>query len=95
MTRRGQAAARFAVMIGLGVAASGVSGCGRYIADMPLVGLPADAPPRKQAGSFMPVHDLPPERETTKMETAEEAKIRADLSATRDRQNAAAAATAK
>lgn len=88
-------AARVAVAICLGIVASDLAACGKYIADLPLVGLPADAPPRKQPGDYMPVHDLPPPREMGTMETAEQAKIRADLSAARDRQNAAGAAASK
>ena len=44
------------------VATLAVGGCSTQIADLPAVGLPADAPPRpKEAGSYLPVHDLPPD----------------------------------
>ena len=64
-----------------------VGGCSTSIADLPAVGLPADAPQRpKEAGSYLPVHDLPPDRNETALKPAEQAKIQADLIAARDRQ---------
>jgi hypothetical protein len=69
-----------------------LGGCATSIADMPLVGLPADAPERpKQAGAYLPVHDLPPNRDEAAMAPAEQAKIQAELLAARDRQASAAA----
>jgi hypothetical protein len=67
-----------------------LGGCSTQIADMPAVGLPADAPQRpKEAGGYLPVHDLPPERDEQAIKPAELAKIQADLAAARDRQAAA------
>jgi len=64
-----------------------VGGCSTQIADMPGVGVPTDAPQRpKEAGAYLPVHDLPPEREEAAMKPAELAKIQAELTAARDRQ---------
>ena len=64
-----------------------VGGCSTQIADLPAVGLPADAPQRpKEAGGYLPVHDLPPNREEEAMKPAELAKIQAELTAARDRQ---------
>jgi hypothetical protein len=64
-----------------------LGGCSTSIADLPLVGTPADAPARpKEAGGYLPVHDLPPDREETAMAPAERAKIEAELLAARDRQ---------
>jgi hypothetical protein len=64
-----------------------LGGCSTQIADMPGVGLPSDAPQRpKEAGAYMPVHDLPPERDEAVMKPAELAKIQAELTAARDRQ---------
>jgi hypothetical protein len=38
-----------------------LGGCSTQIADMPGVGLPIGAPERpKEAGGYLPVHDLPP-----------------------------------
>jgi hypothetical protein len=77
-------AALCAVAIALG-------GCSTQIADMPALGLPADAPERpKDAGGYLPVHDLPPERSEEAIKPAELAKIQADLTAARDRQAVAA-----
>ena len=68
-------------------AAIALGGCSTQIADMPAIGLPADAPERpKEAGGYLPVHDLPPERSEEAIKPAELAKIQADLTAARDRQ---------
>jgi hypothetical protein len=76
-------AALFAAALALG-------GCSTQIADMPAIGLPADAPERpKEAGGYLPVHDLPPERDEQAIKPAELAKIQSDLQAARDRQAAA------
>jgi hypothetical protein len=81
-------AALLAVALALG-------GCSTQIADMPGVGLPANAPERpKEAGAYLPVHDLPPERDEAAIKPAELAKIQAELTAARDRQ-ATSAATPK
>ena len=69
-----------------------LGGCSTQIADMPAVGLPADAPQRpKDAGGYLPVHDLPPERDEQAIKPAELAKIQSELTAARDRQTAASA----
>ena len=69
-----------------------LSGCTSSIADLPLVGTPAGAPARpKEAGGYLPVHDLPPDREEAAMPPAERAKVLNELAAARDRQAAAAA----
>jgi hypothetical protein len=81
-------------MAALLVSALLVSGCSTSIADLPGVGVPGDAPQRpKEAGAYLPVHDLPPDRDEAAMKPAEQAKIQADLLAARDRQAAASAAT--
>jgi hypothetical protein len=68
-------------------AALAVSGCSTQVADMPLVGVPADAPPRpKEAGAYLPVHDLPQARDEAAMNLAEQKRIAAELIAARDRQ---------
>src|ERR1044071_8670227 len=73
-------AALFASALALG-------GCSTQIADMPGVGLPTNAPERpKEAGGYLPVHDLPPERDEEAIKPAELAKIQSDLTAARDRQ---------
>ncbi|HEV7599628.1 MAG TPA: hypothetical protein VGO49_05145 [Bradyrhizobium sp.] len=70
-------------------------GCSTSIADLPLIGLPADAPPRpKEAGSYPAVHDLPQDRPEAAMDAAERAKVSNELIAARDRQASIAAAEA-
>jgi hypothetical protein len=71
-------------------------GCSTSIADLPLVGVPADAPARpKEAGAYPAVHDLPQDRPEAAMDTAERNKVANELIAARDRQaSTAAAATA-
>lgn len=68
-------------------AALAVGGCSTSIADLPGVGVPTDAPARpKEAGTYLPVHDLPPDRDEAAMKPAEQKKIEAELIAARDRQ---------
>jgi hypothetical protein len=70
-----------------------LGGCSISIADLPLVGTPADAPERpKETGAYLPVHDLPPDRAEPELAPAERARIQAELIAARDRQASAAAA---
>jgi hypothetical protein len=69
-----------------------LGGCSSSIADLPLIGTPADAPGRpKEAGTYLPVHDLPPDREEAAMPPAEQAKVLNELAAARDRQASTAA----
>jgi hypothetical protein len=69
------------------MAALALGGCSSSIADLPLVGTPADAPARpKEAGAYLPVHDLPPDRDAAVIPPKERAKIEAELIAARDRQ---------
>jgi len=73
-------------------------GCSTSIADLPLVGTPADAPARpKEVGAYPAVHDLPQDRPEAAMDTAERNKVSSELIAARDRQasTAAAASAAK
>jgi hypothetical protein len=69
-----------------------LGGCATSIADLPLVGTPADAPARpKEAGAYLPVHDLPPDRDEAALAPAEQARTLRELSAARDRQASSAA----
>src|SRR4030081_1284046 len=69
------------------LSALALGGCATSIADMPLVGKPAHAPARpKEAGAYLPVHDLPPDREEAAMAPSEQAKVLKELSVARDRQ---------
>jgi hypothetical protein len=75
------------------LSALALGGCAISIADLPLVGTPADAPARpKEAGAYLPVNDLPPDREEAPMAPAERTKVQNELLAARDHQAAAAAA---
>ena len=66
-----------------------VGGCSTQIADM---SLPSDAPPRaKEAGSYLPVHDLPPDRAEATMKPDEQKRIQSELIAARDRQASSSA----
>jgi len=67
------------------LSALALGGCATSIGDMPLAGTPADAPARpKQASVYLPVHDLPPNRDEAAMAPAEQAKIQGELAAARD-----------
>src|SRR2546421_3901413 len=64
-----------------------LGGCSISIADLPLVGTPAGAPERpKEAGAYLPVHDLPPDRDEAVIPPKERAKIESELIAARDHQ---------
>jgi hypothetical protein len=74
------------VLAALLASALALGGCSTSIADLPLVGTSADAPERpKEAGAYLPVHDLPPDRAEPELPPAERAKIAAELLAARDR----------
>ena len=79
-------------MTALLLSALALGGCATSIAELPLVGTPADAPARpKEAGAFLPVHDLPPDRGEAAMAPAEQAQVQRELAAARDHQASAAA----
>jgi hypothetical protein len=74
------------------LSALALGGCATSIADLPLVGTPADAPARpKEAGVYLPVHDLPPDRDEAALAPAEQARALRELAAARDRQASTAA----
>ncbi len=82
-----------ALVLGVLLSALALGGCATSIADMPLIGTPAGAPARPtEAGGYLPVHDLPPDRAEPELAPAQRAKIEAELVAARDRQASAAAA---
>ncbi len=69
--------------------------CSTSIADLPIIGTPADAPARpKDPGSYLPVNNLPPDRDDNTLDEATRKSLKAELAAARDRQAAAAAANA-
>jgi len=64
-----------------------LGGCSSQLADM----TPADAQAHaREPGSYLPVHDLPPERDQAVIPPDQRAKIEAELAAARDRQAVAA-----
>ena len=83
------------VLVGALLLALPAGGCSTSIADLPLIGTPADAPARpKEVGAYPAVHDLPQDRPATAMDAAERNKVSSELIAARDRQAAIAAAEA-
>ena len=86
---------KLALLIALAFAsgfASVLAGCSIPVADLPSLGAPADAPPRpKEAGVYLPVNQLPPDRDEAAMNAAERAKVQAELIAARERQASAVA----
>ena len=74
-------------MAALFASALALGGCSTSIGDLPGVGMPGDAPQRpKEAGSYLPVHDLPPDRDEAALKPKELEKIETELRAARDRQ---------
>jgi hypothetical protein len=75
------------------LSAVALGGCSISIADLPLVGTPSDAPSRpKEAGAYLPVNELPPDRDEAAMDPAQRAKIQKELVAARDHQASVTAA---
>jgi hypothetical protein len=70
-----------------------LGGCASQIADAPLMGLPANTPPRPATpGEYLPVHDIPAPRQETVLDQAARDKLEKDLLAARDRQASGAKA---
>jgi len=75
------------VLAALLIAPLGLGGCSSQLADMPIVGTPPDAPARpKEPGAFLPVNDLPPDRDDSEMDPATRDRLKAELIAARNRQ---------
>lgn len=71
-----------AVLLGLAVA-----GCSIPIADLPIVGLPANTPARPAVQAEFPaVHDIPAARAEAVLTPEQQEKIEKDLVAARNRQ---------
>ena len=69
-----------------------LGGCSISLGDLPLGGSSADARTKdKDTGAYLPVNQLPPDRDETAMDPAERAKIRSELVAARERQASAVA----
>jgi hypothetical protein len=70
-----------------------LGGCSIPLADMPLVGLPANTPARPATpAEYLPVHDLPPPRDEQVLNATQQQKLEKDLIAARDRQASGAQA---
>lgn len=81
---------RFAVIV---LTSALLAGCSLPIADLPVVGLPANAPARPEpTGVYPAVHDVPAPREQAVLEPEERARIEKELVAARDRQTRASGA---
>ena len=76
----------------LALSAFALAGCSSPIADMPSLGTSADAPAKPTKDGYLPVHDLPPDRDETLIPPDQRAKIEAELAAARDRQASATGA---
>ncbi|MBR0705730.1 hypothetical protein [Bradyrhizobium liaoningense] len=64
-----------------------LGGCSSQLADL----TPADTQAHpKEPGTYLPVHDLPPDRDQAVIPPDQRAKIEAELAAARDRQAVAA-----
>ncbi|HUN94949.1 MAG TPA: hypothetical protein VMU69_01760 [Bradyrhizobium sp.] len=64
-----------------------LGGCSSSIAELPIIGTPAGAPSRPgEAGGYLPVEDLPPDRDQAAIPLDEQTKIKKELLAARDRQ---------
>jgi hypothetical protein len=84
---------RGALAMGALLLALPMGGCATSIADLPLVGVPADAPARpKEVGAYPAVHEMPQDRPEAAMDAAERNKVSSELIAARDRQAATGAA---
>src|ERR1700690_1244213 len=73
------------------VCAVTLSACSIPLADVPLVGLPANAPARSEnPPTYLPVHDVPPPRDETLLTAAQQKDLQGQLLTARDKQNAQA-----
>jgi hypothetical protein len=77
------------------ILALALGGCASVVADAPLIGVPANAPPRPEtSGSYLPVHDVPPPRQDEMMSLAEQTRIANELTEARAKGKATAASDA-
>jgi hypothetical protein len=76
------------------VLAFALGGCS-FVADVPLVGVPSNAPARPEApGSYLPVHDVPPPRQEEVLPVNEQQRIYDELNQAREKGKATAASDA-
>jgi len=72
------------------LAALALGGCSTSVADLPVFGNASD-PHIKDAVGYLPVENLPPNRDEAAIAPDEQAQIKAELLAARDRQASAVA----
>jgi hypothetical protein len=76
------------------ILALALGGCSS-VADVPLIGVPANAPARPEtAGAYLPVHDVPPARQEEVLSVSEQTRIEQELSEARNKGKATAASDA-
>ena len=81
------------VLAGVMLLGLALGGCSIPLADMPLVGLPANTPARPATpGEYLPVHDVPAPRQETVLDQTQQDKLEKDLLAARERQASGAQA---
>jgi hypothetical protein len=69
------------------LSALALGGCASSIAELPIVGTSAGTPSRpNEPGGYLPVEDLPPDRDQAAIPLDEQTKIKKELLAARDRQ---------
>lgn len=74
--------------------ACALGGCS-FVADVPLVGVPSNAPARPEnPGPYLPVHDIPPPRQEEVLSVSDQTRIEQELSEARSRARATAASDA-
>jgi len=87
--RRGRHFPRILAALAALAAAAVPSGCTSFLSDLPVVGEPANVPPRPEdPGAFPAVHDMPPPRDTKPLTEDERRKLEAELQKVRDEQAA-------
>jgi hypothetical protein len=76
------------------VLALALGGCAS-VADVPLIGVPANAPARPETpGTYLPVHDVPPPRQEQMLSLDDQTRIEKELSDARSKGKATAASDA-
>lgn len=76
------------------VLALALAGCAS-VADVPLIGVPANAPARPAAaGTYLPVHDVPPPRQEQMLSLDDQTRIEKELSEARAKGKETAASDA-
>ena len=76
------------------ILALALGGCSS-VADVPLIGVPANAPARPETpGAYLPVHDLPPPRQGEVLSVADQTRIEKELSDARSKAKATAKSNA-